>query len=137
MPVRRQRTPDAQPVRPRLLLHHAPPPLIAPLHLPQPLHQVVPHNSRLHAHQPPLRIQPQNAVQPPRVQQHAAIKKLLPAHRVPSARNAQAATLFAHLRNRPLQLRSRPRPHNPPHRRLIQLRMYVIHYRHRSFLKIT
>ena len=136
MPVRRERAADAQPVRARLLLHHAPAAVIALLHLAQPANQVVPEYASLHAHQSALRVEFEYAIQPPGVKQHAAVQELLPAHRVPSPGDADAVAFFTSGGDRLLNFADCARRNHAFHRRLVQLRMNVVECWHAPILMI-
>ena len=62
VPVRRECPADAEPIRARLLLHHAPATRLPLLHVAQPAHEVRPEDARLNPHQPALRVELQDAV---------------------------------------------------------------------------
>ena len=93
MRVRRQRTPDAQPVRSGLLLPDAPRPRRPLLRLEQPAHQLGPLDSCLDVDQAAVAVEPQDAIQRPHVEEDRLAAELLSPHRVPAARDAQRMTL--------------------------------------------
>src|SRR3954470_8873844 len=88
MHVRRERTADTEPIRPRLFLTDRPGSRAPRLQLVQAAHERGPLDPRLDLDQTMRRIEGDHPIESARVEKKAVLGELLPAHRVPSAGDA-------------------------------------------------
>ena len=108
--VFRERAPERQVLRARLLLADAPnlPARLQPLRR---LNDRGPRRARFHLEQAAFGIEAADAVERAQVEQRPMVSKLLPAHRVPAATDGELSVPL----DRPLKLLNLLRPHDLRH----------------------